>query len=106
MEARKRKMEEGKIGGEVGRRAGEKNGTNEGRDVLENAHANGRGFTAKVSRGNERYVRSTSASEQTNPHRSIDPEPARLVSFAFFFPLSFSLFTKSRSGGLYFSVEA
>lgn len=61
-------MEEGRIG--VGRQDDERGKRTERmRDgMLGNAHANGRGFTAKVSRGNEQNVRSTS--EQTNP--SID----------------------------------
>lgn len=70
MEARKRKMETGRIGVWGGKTTGESK-KNRGRmrdGMLENAHASGRGFTAKVSRGNQQNVRSTS--EQTNP--SID----------------------------------
>lgn len=62
----------------------EKEETGRMRDgMLEDAHATGRGFTAKVSQG-RRYIRSTS--EQTDPNRSIDPEPA-----ARFLPIFFSL---------------
>lgn len=72
---------------------GDERGKSTGRmkdGMLENAHANGRGFTAKVSRGNERNVRSTG--EQTNP--SIDrsgtggsfPSPS-FFSFSFSLPL-------------------
>lgn len=88
MEARKRKTEERKIG--VGRHdgRGKKNETTEGR---ENAHANGKGFTAKVSRGNEQNVRTN---EQTNP--SIDRSgTGGLVPSPSFFLLSSA---KSRSG--------
>lgn len=62
MEARKRKMEERRIG--VGRRDERGKRTERTRDgMLENAHANGKGFTAKVSRGNEQNVRTN---EQTD----------------------------------------
>lgn len=84
MEARKRKMEErrAKAGEERGKR------TERMRDgMLENAHANGKGFTAKVSRGNEQNVRTSKPT-----YRSIDPEPAA------WFLLFFLLSSKSRSG--------
>lgn len=50
MEARKRKMEEGKIGWKVGRRARKKNGTNEGRDVGECARERERFYRESFSR--------------------------------------------------------
>jgi hypothetical protein len=75
----RRKMEEEK----------ERAGGMRNRDVGECAHANGGGFTVKVSRGN-----GTSVLRVGKPtYRSIDPEPAaRFLPIFLFFFLFFFLF--------------